>query len=257
MTVIALLATVPIWSQSEAPVERAPEKTASQSAPAVPDSTKLEIEKAVKANYPDEAQQKEIQGEVVIKLDVNEQGDVTNAEVVSGDPILAKSALAAAKKWKFKPFIRNGKPSPVSTKIPFDFYFSGNAHEVRAPEPAAPTIIADTNTPENPGNVSDQEQNKPLRVRVSQGVLQGALIHQVQPIYPSEARRDHIQGTVVIKALIGKDGHIKDLQVLSGPKELVAAATGAVEQWRYRPWVIKGDVVEVETVITANFNLRY
>ena len=103
----------------------------------MPDSTKLVIEKRVKADYPMEAAREEIQGEVMVKFEVNEQGEVTNAEAVSGNAILAKAAVAAARKWKFKPFIRGGKPTAVSTRIPFDFYFSGNAQELSAPEPTA------------------------------------------------------------------------------------------------------------------------
>ena len=61
-----------------------------------------------------------------MKACVSETGDVESVELISGDPILAKSAIDAVKKWKFKPFIKNGKPITVSTKLPFNFAFSEN-----------------------------------------------------------------------------------------------------------------------------------
>ncbi|HSS95992.1 MAG TPA: energy transducer TonB, partial [Terriglobales bacterium] len=97
---------------------------------------------------------------------------------------------------------------------------------------------------------------RPDRVRVSQGVTSGLLIRQVAPVYPSEARSNHIQGTVLFQAIIGKDGSIRDLQVLSGPKELVKAATAAVQQWQYRPYLLMGEPVEVQTTIQINFQMR-
>lgn len=95
----------------------------------------------------------------------------------------------------------------------------------------------------------------PQKVRVSQGVLQGNLLHQVQPQYPPIARAARISGSVVIKATIGKDGTMTGLQVMSGPPMLINSALEAVKQWRYKPWVLNGEAVDVETVITVNFNL--
>jgi protein TonB len=82
------------------------------------------------------------------------------------------------------------------------------------------------------------------------------VVHRVAPVYPPEAKRARIQGTVVLAAVIGKDGRIKGLNVISGPSMLVDAAVGAVQQWRYRPYVLQGEPVEVDTTITVNFNLR-
>jgi len=96
----------------------------------------------------------------------------------------------------------------------------------------------------------------PDRVRVSAGVAQGLLIHQVAPVYPPEARNSRLEGVVILQAVIGKDGRIKDLRLLSGRKELAPAAIGAIQQWRYRPYLLAGNPVEVETTITVKFNLR-
>jgi protein TonB len=95
----------------------------------------------------------------------------------------------------------------------------------------------------------------PQRVRVSQGVSQGLLIHQVKPYYPPLARQARIQGSVVLQAVIAKDGSIQGLHVVSGHPMLTPAAIDAVKQWRYKPYFLNGEPVEVETVVTVNFTL--
>lgn len=95
----------------------------------------------------------------------------------------------------------------------------------------------------------------PQRVRVSQGVTRGWLIRQVQPNYPELAKEARIQGVVVLTAIIAKDGTIQKLQLVSGHPMLVPAAINAVKQWRYKPYLLNGQPVEVVTTITVNFSL--
>ncbi len=95
----------------------------------------------------------------------------------------------------------------------------------------------------------------PQRVRISQGVTKGMLVHEVHPMYPPIAKAARIQGDVILKAIIGKDGEIQDLQLVSGHPMLVPAAIDAVRQWRYRPYLLNGQPVEVETTITVIFSL--
>ncbi|HZP17983.1 MAG TPA: TonB family protein [Terriglobales bacterium] len=94
------------------------------------------------------------------------------------------------------------------------------------------------------------------RVRVSQGVTQGMVIHRVQPTYPQMAKIARVQGAVVLAAIIGKDGTIQNLHVISSASPLLnQAAIDAVRQWRYRPYILNGEPVEVDTQITVNFTL--
>jgi protein TonB len=86
-------------------------------------------------------------------------------------------------------------------------------------------------------------------------MMEGLLIHRVEPAYPPLAKAARIQGTVQLQAIISKNGAIQNLQVLSGHPMLVTAAVEAVRQWRYRPYILNGDPVEVETQITVNFVL--
>jgi protein TonB len=95
----------------------------------------------------------------------------------------------------------------------------------------------------------------PQRVRVSQGVSQGLLIRKVQPTYPPLARQARIQGNVVLQAEISKDGTIENLRLVSGHPMLAPAAIEAVKQWRYKPYFLNGEPVEVETQVTVIFSL--
>ena len=95
----------------------------------------------------------------------------------------------------------------------------------------------------------------PSRVRVSQGVVSGLAISQPKPLYPQMARMARVQGAVVLQAVISKSGAIENLRVVSGHPMLQQSALDAVRQWRYRPYLLNGEPVEVETQITVNFNL--
>jgi protein TonB len=95
----------------------------------------------------------------------------------------------------------------------------------------------------------------PQRVRVSQGVSTGLLIRKVTPAYPPLARQARIQGTVVLQAEISKDGTIQNLQLISGHPMLAPAAIEAVKQWRYKPYLLNGEPVAVETQVVVNFSL--
>jgi protein TonB len=85
--------------------------------------------------------------------------------------------------------------------------------------------------------------------------MEGNLIHRVEPIYPAIAKQARIQGIVLLRATISKDGSIENLQLLSGHPMLAQAAIGAVRHWRYRPYYLNGDPVEVETQVTVKFTL--
>jgi len=95
----------------------------------------------------------------------------------------------------------------------------------------------------------------PQRIRVSQGVTKGLLIHKMEPSYPPLARAARIQGDVVLSAVISVNGEIENLQLVSGHPMLVPAAIAAVRQWRYKPYLLNGAPVEVETTITVIFSL--
>ena len=95
----------------------------------------------------------------------------------------------------------------------------------------------------------------PQRVRISQGVTKGLLIHKQEPAYPPLARAARVQGEVVLSAVIDTNGQITNLNLMSGHPMLVPSAIEAVKQWRYKPYLLNGQPVEVETTITVIFTL--
>jgi protein TonB len=95
----------------------------------------------------------------------------------------------------------------------------------------------------------------PKRMRIASRVAEANLIHDVAPTYPPEAGRARIEGTVVLLAVIAKDGTVRDVRVERGLPVLAQAAIDAVKQWRYKPYLLNGEPIEVDSQITINFTL--
>lgn len=95
----------------------------------------------------------------------------------------------------------------------------------------------------------------PSRIRVGGQVQQAKMLRMVQPIYPAIAKTAHQSGTVILHAIISKDGNVEQLEYVSGPTLLMGAAMAAVKQWRYQPTTLNGEPVEVDTTISVVFTL--
>lgn len=219
------------------------------------DSTRLVLSHFVQPVYPLEAMQQKLQGHVVIHLVISTSGEVLSADPVSGNPILTQAAVAAMKQWKFEPYMHGGHAVQIGYKMPYDFAMATQVHD--HPDPDAGTPASDAGAPGTAvapaSSSSSQATAAPTRIAGTQA--QQLILHQVAPIYPDIARQRFIQGTVVLQAIIGQDGRVKNLRPVSGPKELYDSAVGAVEQWRYKPFVLDGKPVEVETTINVNYKL--
>ena len=200
----------------------------------------LKVKKLVRPDYPDAAVRKGIQGRVVVVVVIDEKGKVVEATVDHGDPLLADAAVRAVKKTEFEPPTQDGKPVRVRIRVYRDFAFRENVKDYAQSEPTP--WLSEPSTTEK-------------TVRVSSGVAAGKLVHQVLPTYPPDAKHLEIQGTVVLHAVIDKDGMIRNLAVVAGAPQLIPAAVGAVEQWRYRPYYLQGEPVSVDTTINVNFEL--
>jgi protein TonB len=99
------------------------------------------------------------------------------------------------------------------------------------------------------------KQKTPVSLNVSSGVMAGNLLAKTLPQYPAIAKAARIQGIVVLQATISKSGSIQNLRVISGPPMLQQAAMDAVRSWRYQPYLLNGEPVEVETTMNVVFNL--
>jgi protein TonB len=95
----------------------------------------------------------------------------------------------------------------------------------------------------------------PSRIRVGGNVQAASLVNKVTPQYPPIAKTAHVSGTVILHAIIAKDGSIQELQYMSGPPLLMKSAMDAVREWRYKPTMLNGDPVEVDTTISVVFSL--
>ena len=116
------------------------------------------------------------------------------------------------------------------------------------------TPTAAVSSPMAPGDGGSAASGASERVRLSPGTTQ-VVSHPVEPTYPLLAKQMKVQGSVVLQALIGKEGNIQNLQVLSGPTILSGAAREAVKQWRFKPYYQAGRAVETEARITVNFTI--
>jgi len=176
--------------------------------------------------YPPLARQARIEGTVVLSALIGKDGHVQDLKVVRGHPLLVQAALDAVKDWVYKPTTINGEPMEVKTEVSLKF--------------ALP----------------QEEVQQPTRIQVGSVMEAANLLTQVRPKYPPEAKKAGIQGTVVLSALIGKDGQVQNLEVVSGDPQLAEAAVEAVKQWVYKPTLVNGEPVEVQTTIDINFTLQ-
>ena len=211
---------------------------------ASPDSAvTVQVVNRVDAVFPQDALKQKRQGEVVLNVGISFVGDVVSTDVVNGDPALAAAAVEAAKRWKFKAWKYMDLPIRSWAKLAFDFKIPETL-----PGEAEPAVLA-TGRLIDSGGVGDPIGPPPL-------VTKGILLKRVTPKYPKAAKKAKIEGSVVLALVIGKDGTVKDVHVVSGPNELVDAAMVAVKQWRYRPYKLLGQFVEANTTVTVNFQLR-
>jgi periplasmic protein TonB len=155
------------------------------------------------------------------------------------------------------------KPAAPSPTRPYSVGSSSSAD----PTPGIGDGGTDGSTGPGPWILGAGPGGKPLEIkkpeppqhqaplRRSEGVMAAALIYKVLPLYPAIAHTMHLSGTVYLRAIIGTDGTVRQLEVISGNPLLANSALQAVRQWRYQPTRLNGEPVEVETFITVNFVL--
>ena len=160
-----------------------------------------------------------VTGEVIVAVKISKTGKVLSAIPISGPGALEPAVAAAVKQYTYYPYMDNGVPVDVQTTV---------------------KVVV-----EPPGKAT----------RVPGGVMAGYLMNRVNPDYPVHAKLNHIQGVIILHGIIGKDGHVKRLDVITGPGELQGAAYQAVKQWVYRPYLLNGEPTEIDTTITINFQL--
>jgi len=206
--------------------------------------------------YPPEAKRSKVQGTVNLQVKVSKTGDVEDVKLISGHPMLAPAAIDAVKQWKYKPYLLNGVAWEVETTVTVNFKLSDESQSGVVGDVPGSTVAGKVGVnsgviPIHPGNAG--RPALPRRAWVSQSVMQELLVHKVQPQYAGDAAL--IQGTVLLSATIDKEGNVANLRLISGHPMLAPAAIEAVRQWKYRPYLLNGEAIEVETTVTVNFSL--
>jgi TonB family protein len=173
---------------------------------------------------------------------------VNKAPATNEDAVINNAP--AAKEGAEPIVIKNGPSRPVTKSVA-----TNNA-------PAPPSMAAIAPAPGNDGallNLMDNHSSAPTPVlqtlSVSQGVSQGLLVKKVQPKYPQNALRLRVEGAVQLMATISQSGDISVVKIVSGDPQLAHAAMDAVKQWKYKPYLLNGSPVEIQTQITVNFKL--
>jgi protein TonB len=168
----------------------------------------------------------------------------SNPQVIRIDANVAANSEPGTKKASTPLRVKSGNKMPAQA-------------EESAPSLPSPLTIASADDSNLKGLISSASSNLPkpslATIRISQGVSQGLLIKRVQPIYPPAALKVHAEGAVQIEATINKEGTVINPKVLRGDAVLARAALDAVRQWRYKPYYLDGEPVEIQTQITVNF----
>jgi len=178
-------------------------------------------------------------------VSVDRHGRVREAYPLNSDNAgLQDAARDQLLEWKLKPMAAKGVP--IQAEAPLTFRFETtlaiNAAQSTTQASSAPTSVSGT--------------VPPLAVRVSPGVLQGFLVDHPIPVYPPEAKQNHIQGKVVLALTIDKAGTTKDIRVLTSPDQtLTDSAIAAVSRWRYRPYQLNGSPIDIQSTVEVNFKL--
>src|SRR6266478_2471321 len=172
---------------------------------------------------------------------------------VGDSPVTRIAAIIAANS---EPEMKQPDSAPIHVKSTTRVKTHAQGEESAPPLPS-PLAVGSANDKTLSGLMSSASTSVPkpalATVRISQGVSQGLLIKRVQPKYPPAALAVRAQGAVQIEATINKEGNVTNLKVLSGDPVLARAALEAVHQWRYKPYYLDGEPVEIQTQITVNF----
>lgn len=208
-----------------------------------PESVRDLLTTKVAPIYPPLARQARIQGTVVLKVIITKSGEVGKVQLVSGHPMLAPSAIAAVQQWRYQPYTANGEAVDITTILRVSFALGQTPHA----SGTSSGVEADASRSQGPA--------EPMRVRVSRGVMETLSLSKVSPQYPIDAREQHIEGSILLQVEIDRRGNVYDVQLISGHPLLAPAAVDAVKQWKYRPYRLNGEPVEVETQVLVNFTL--
>jgi TonB family protein len=184
-----------------------------------------------------------------------------NTETTPSHPSKVSSKTDSAKSLSTTPAAGKAPATKAAAPIVIKNDLSQKAARAAgadAPVPSMASIAAADNgsaLPNLMGGASSAPPPVLETLNVSQGVSRGLLVKKTQPVYPASALQMHIEGAVELTATISKNGDISAVKIVSGDPRLARAAVDAVKQWKYKPYLLNGEPVEIQTQVTMNFKL--
>jgi protein TonB len=178
------------------------------------------IVKMVEPVYPEDARKQGIEGTVVLEATADIEGKVQAVKVLKGVDVLNQAAMDAVKQWTYEPMMIGGKPKPVVFTVTVRFSLKDKSLKTGAEEGTGPKVLK-----------------------------------KVDPVYPEEARKQGLEGDVIVEATVDEAGKVKEAIVLRGVDGLNQAALDAVKQWTYEPVVVDGKPKAVKFTVTIRFKL--
>jgi TonB family protein len=221
--------------------------------------------------YPPIAKTAHITGTVVLHAIIAKDGTIEQLKVVSGPPLLLKSAMDAVQQWVYRPTLANGDPVRVDTTISV-VYTLGGKNPSNAEGAGSTSDVSGSPSPQAVATDSSQDAQREAAIQSHSGgssepnsstpkltpeghFTAATLVYQVAPVYPEDAKKKHVQGTVLLNVTIEKDGSVENLVYESGPPMLMSSAMEAVKKWRYKPTILNGEPVAVNTTISVVYTL--
>jgi TonB family protein len=191
---------------------------------------------SVEPDYPGELKNSGASGEVLCRVVIDKHGKTSRVTpITSVEAKISEAAIQAVKQWTFNPYLLNGKPVNVTTVVSVPFKFvrqTKTSSLIPSPSPAPVK-----------------------RLRISPDVARNSITKTEGPQYPVEAKKKHLMDDVILGFIIDKEGEVADLTVVRGDPILAQAAVEAVQQWQYRPFLLNGEPVEVETTAKIIFRM--
>ena len=173
---------------------------------------------------------------VLLRLKLSKTGAVRDANVIRGPEVLRAPAIKVAKAQKYKHRIVYSFPDPHEMMVEVNFPQDGSeAPEIRQALPAGVSNCIPL----------------PTVVRISPQVMQSHLLKRVEPAFPAETQP--VEGTLVLRLRVDKDGNVYKVEKVTGPDAFVAPVIEAVKAWKYEPYLLNGAPVEVETTVELKF----
>ncbi len=210
----------------------------------------------------------EFEGTVTVEIVVSTTGSIRSAKATTGPEVFFAASEAAARSWSFVPFLSHGAAFEARVLLAFRFVEDGRLltdgpSGVISGPPGAVLRVDDAGAVESSASgvtvdpkAKDVKSTAEIYERYAD--IEMRAVHKEQPTYPPDASRQGVQGSVVVQMSVGKDGSVKEVRIVSGPRELQSAALAAARKWRFAPnpdLKVRGDVAYVG-IVAFNFLRR-